>query len=119
GAASRSSARDSPSKKIAECRAGLLGREWQLLAKLRPNKTVRFFRLERKGSGMNLYKQARNRAVLVLLVIVNLMFAGSATVNGQGRGRGKGTSIGGRPEIVVPMRKPEKLMKPAPPSKPP
>jgi hypothetical protein len=46
---------------------------------------------------MKLYKKhSLNRAAVLVLVIVNLAFAGSATVKAQG----KGASIGGRPQTV-------------------
>src|SRR5712692_2917705 len=85
---------------------------------------------------MKLYKHALNRAAVVVLVIVNLAFAGSATVNAQGKGRARGASIGRRPQTVervlaerrakrgkAPLHKPQpraklKPPKPAKPAKP-
>ena len=50
---------------------------------------------------MKLYqKHSLNRGAVMVLVVVNLAFAGSATVNAQGKGRAKGAAIGGRPQTV-------------------
>src|SRR5207253_11123264 len=75
---------------------------------------------------MKSYKNAVNRAILMLVVIVELAFVGTAAINAQGKGRAKGTSAGPpRPEVNrVQVEKPAKpatpplRLKPQPPPKP-
>jgi len=72
---------------------------------------------------MKLYERTLKRAVITLLIAVGLLSAGISTANAQGKGRGRVVSPGGRPEIVVPVQRPERPMraemaKPVPRPKP-
>ena len=57
---------------------------------------------------MKLYKGTLKRAGIALLIAAGLLSAGITTANAQGKGRGRGVSLGGRPEIVVPMQRRER-----------
>src|SRR5713226_2389627 len=74
---------------------------------------------------MKSYKNALNRALVGLLVLVSTALSGSTIVDAQGRGRARGVTVGARPEInrvlVDKPAKPAKLplrLKPQPPPKP-
>ncbi len=57
---------------------------------------------------MKLYKGTLKRAGIALLIVAGLLSAGITTANAQGKGRGRGVSLGGRPEIVVPVQRRER-----------